>query len=508
MRPPAAPIPIVLTVLAILGLLLTGSGARAQTGPAGADGAGVPDLRDSAGIALTWLSITNWLVEAGDTRILLDGYLTRIDRRLVEADGSSHGPPVTDTAELRRLLSRALPDLRLDWILVGHGHWDHAFDVPAIARMTGARIAGSRTVCHQATALGVDPARCTAVEGGEELSLAGNVRARVIRWQHSGDPTTEAGRLLATPLELRSPPPVDPGTGGLRPGFLEDYPNGGGVRAYLLTIDEGDRESTLFWSNTGNPQAWDVAFPADTAVLRRAGVNLGNLEPAPFDIPTRDLLQAALREEGLLGVDAWIGAPTPAHVRQVVPVLRPRVFIPQHWDDFWTDMRHGVGTTFDASRIRPFLDSAGVRLVVPEMYYATLDGRRWAASGSSDEGRRDGAAASLERDRANNLLRFTAGLAGGLVLGATWPLALFASEAVIPLSGLGLVVLSSEAGSRVPPPDLAARARARGAEYAEGFAGGFADQRRGARRRAAWTGGGLGAAVATVWLITVLRSYP
>ena len=146
----------------------------------------------SIDVGLTWLSITNWLLEVGDTRVLLDGYLTRIDRRLVEADGSSHGPAVTDTAELRALLTRAVPDLRVDLILVGHGHWDHAFDVPAIARMTGARIVGASTVCHQAVALGLAAHRCTAVEGGEVVTV-GDVRVRVVRWHHSGDPGTGAG---------------------------------------------------------------------------------------------------------------------------------------------------------------------------------------------------------------------------------------------------------------------------------------------------------------------------
>ena len=331
---------------------------------------------ESPEVSLTWLSVTNWLVEAGDTRILLDGYLTRIDRRLVEADGSSHGPAVTDTAELRRLLARAAPDLRLDWILVGHGHWDHAFDVPAIARMTGARIAGPRTVCLQVEALGLEPGRCVPVEGGEVLELDG-VRAHVVRWHHSGDPGTEAGRRLGSPLELRAAPPVDPATGGLRPGFLEDYPNGGGGRAYLLSIGDDRTAGTIFWSNSGNPAAWDTALRADTAFLRAAGVDLSNLEPAGDRRPTREILAAALAAEGLDGVDVWIGFPGAEHVRQVVPSLRPATFVPHHWDDFWTPISSGVGRPFTGEAIRPYLDSAGVALVIPAAYYERLGPERW-----------------------------------------------------------------------------------------------------------------------------------
>lgn len=320
------------------------------------------------GVRLTWLSVTNWLLATDETRVLLDGYLTRVDRRLVEADGSSLGSARTDTAELRRLMAPALPELRLDRILVGHGHWDHAFDVPALGQLTGARIVGSRTVCHQATALGVPAGECGPVEGGEVLDVGPDVRVRVVRWHHSGDPATEAGRRLGMPLELRGPPPLDR-TGGLRPGFLEDYPNGGGSRAYLITVRTAGRPITLFWSNSGNPHAWDVPVPVDTAALRATGVDLSNLEPAPAPRSARQALAAALEAEGLDGVDYWIGFPGLDHVRQVVGTLRPRTFVPHHWDDFWSPMDEGPGERFENARLEAFLDSADVHLVVPESYY-------------------------------------------------------------------------------------------------------------------------------------------
>lgn len=352
--------------LAIAALVLLGGLALLMAfpllGPVG--GKARPDAA-----RLTWLSVTGWLLEAGDTRILLDGYLTRIDRSLVAADGSSLGTAVTDTAELRRLLVPALPGLQADWILVGHGHWDHAFDVPALARLTGARIAGARTVCHQAVALGIDTARCTAVEGGEAVAAGPDVRVRVVRWHHSGDASSASGRRLRAPLELRSPPTVDPETGGLRPGFLDDYPNGGGARGYLITVTTATGPVTLFWSNTGNPDAWDTPVPTDSTYLHAAGVDLSNLEFAVADRPTRDGLAAALRDEGVDRVDLWIGFGGAAHVRQVAETLRPRAFIPHHWDDFWSSMDHGPGATFDPATLAPILDPLGTRITVPAMYY-------------------------------------------------------------------------------------------------------------------------------------------
>jgi L-ascorbate metabolism protein UlaG (beta-lactamase superfamily) len=365
-----------LLIAALLGATACGAprGAPEESAEAPGVPATVTGATTGPGVAetrLTWLSVTNWLMEVGDTRVLFDGYLTRIDRRLVEADGSSHGTATTDTAELRRLLEPALPDLRLDWILVGHGHWDHAWDVAAIARLTGARIAGARTVCLEAEALGVPPARCTAVEGGEVLRLGDDVRARVVRWHHSGDPATEEGRRLSAPLELRRAPVPDPATGGLRPGFLEDFPNGGGARAYLVTVGGAPAARTFFWSNTGSAAAWNTAVRADTAALRAAGVDLGNLVAAPPGPPSREALEAALRDEGITEVDAWIGFGGAAHVRQVAALLRPRALVPHHWDDFWTSMTQGPGRGYSAAAVQPFLDSAGIRLVIPE-YYGTL----------------------------------------------------------------------------------------------------------------------------------------
>src|SRR5699024_5122834 len=87
---------------------------------------------------LTWLSVSNCVLEVGGTRLVLDAYVTRVDPSLLTADGLSPRAARSDTARVRRLLEPAVPDLRLDAVLVGHGHWDHAFDVPSVARLTGA----------------------------------------------------------------------------------------------------------------------------------------------------------------------------------------------------------------------------------------------------------------------------------------------------------------------------------------------------------------------------------
>lgn len=324
---------------------------------------GLPDA-----VSLTWLSVTNWLLEAGETRILFDGYVTRLDRRIVNADGTSNAPATIDRTTLARIAEAVIPDRRLDWVLVGHGHWDHAWDAPGWAVLTSARVGGSRTVCHQAVAFGVSADRCTAVEGGEVIEIGSAVRVRVVRWHHSGDSTTN-GRRLRAPLELRAPPRAGAGANGVRPGFVEDYPNGGGSRAYLVTVRTRGGPVTLFWSNTGNPQAWDAVVPIDSTELRGQGLDLSHLEWAPSSEPTRDALIKAMRAEGITSVNVWLGWAGAAHVRQVVNVLRPAAFIPHHWDDFWEPIFLGVRRPYSAPSVTEVLAANDIRSLAPVNYF-------------------------------------------------------------------------------------------------------------------------------------------
>jgi hypothetical protein len=237
-------------------------------------------------------------------------------------------------------------------------------------------------VCHQTVALGIDVGRCDAFEGGEAFDVGEHVRVRVVRWHHSGDSLTESGRRLRAPLELRGPPPPDSATGGLRPGYLEDYPNGGGSRAYLITVRTTNGPVTVFWSNTGNPQAWNAPVPADSALFRELGIDLSHAEWAASSAPTREALAEALRAEGLDGVDVWIGFPGEEHVQQVVATLRPRAFLPHHWDDFWEPMLDGLSAPYPAADVNAALDALGVRVFVPA-YFETF---RVDTAGMTSEG--------------------------------------------------------------------------------------------------------------------------
>ena len=62
---------------------------------------------------------------------------------------------------------------RADYILVTHGHLDHALDAPYIAIKTGATIIGNETVANLARAYDVPDAQLVVVRGGEDYEFWG-----------------------------------------------------------------------------------------------------------------------------------------------------------------------------------------------------------------------------------------------------------------------------------------------------------------------------------------------
>ena len=83
-------------------------------------------------------------------------------------------------------------------------------------------------------------------------------------------------------------------------------------------------------------------------------------------------------EVGLESVDLWIGSAGLAVVELVVPVIRPKAFLPIHWDGLWGAFEDGVSRPFSSAALEAFLTEAGVELVAPVQY---MDRWRLDASG-------------------------------------------------------------------------------------------------------------------------------
>ncbi len=324
-------------------------------------------------VLLTWMSVTNWLCEVGTTRILTDGYITRIPQDAFSGVGfATAAPTKPDEPAIRRLIDALGSSGKIDFILTGHSHFDHSFDTAVWAKLTGARIIGSRSTCLQAVAQGVPSSQCTAVEGGEVLPLGDHVTVRVVRWNHSGDVSTPMGRVLYTPMELVKSPIVPAGAAGLRPGTLQDFPNGGGARAYLFTITTATGPVSWFYSNTGNADTFQRAAAIDEQFFTTQGFSLDNLVFATQEAAPQDNLRAAMKAAGLDGVDVWTGFSDQRLAEVVGTILRPKVHIPHHWDGLFSSFFSGVPFPYTsvagADGVATALKAQSIALLPPQQY--------------------------------------------------------------------------------------------------------------------------------------------
>jgi L-ascorbate metabolism protein UlaG (beta-lactamase superfamily) len=104
------------------------------------------------GVRVAWLGTAGFAIEFDGHVVLIDPYVTRAS--LLRLAG--HVRP--DEEAIARYVPRA------DAIVVGHTHFDHALDVPAIARRTGARVFGSRSSAALCRSRGIPDEQIDIVE--------------------------------------------------------------------------------------------------------------------------------------------------------------------------------------------------------------------------------------------------------------------------------------------------------------------------------------------------------
>ncbi|MEC8425321.1 MAG: MBL fold metallo-hydrolase [Myxococcota bacterium] len=282
------------------------------------------------GIELTWLGVTTWLLRTPHQTFLLDAYLTR------GAPGAVASGP--EAAALLDLVMRAEEIDGIDHILVGHSHFDHAWDAGTAARQTGATVWGSATTCHIAAAQGLAGGRCRVVSDGDILDLGGGT-AEVVRTSHWGPDTPSGAHGVWTE------PPAGPEEVGLAPH--------GGVLGFLLEL-EGNR---IFVHDTLGP----VDAEDGSGFDYRAGLDRIAAGPP---------------------VDLWIGAVSLATDASMLDpylrALRTPAVLAHHWDGVVPDPRQPLLQSFSAQVfVGDALESAGAALSAPRAYGERLvfDGR-------------------------------------------------------------------------------------------------------------------------------------
>jgi L-ascorbate metabolism protein UlaG (beta-lactamase superfamily) len=124
-------------------------------------------------VSIRWLGTAGYELVCDGVTLLIDPYLTRVSLRQFAF------------GRLRPDLARIQAEIRgADAILVGHSHFDHVMDVPAIAQLTGARVYGSRSTANLMKAAGLPDAQVVECAGGEIFEV-GPFRVRMVPSVHS-----------------------------------------------------------------------------------------------------------------------------------------------------------------------------------------------------------------------------------------------------------------------------------------------------------------------------------
>lgn len=309
-------------------------------------------------VEMTWMSIANWYVKIGDKRIMMDAYISRVPEAAFVAPPAypkdlyayTKEPYGVDRASIEKVRDAVLGGDKLDMLIVGHSHFDHSWDTPTWSRLTGAPMIGGASTCLQAQAQGVAAAKCRSVSGGEKISLGDGITMRVVRFNHSGDASNPIQHFAR---ELYRPPVPDAKTGGLRAGVGEDYPNGGGNRAYLFTIDRPEGQLSFFVNNSAS------AFDLDKDIV---------VDGQSYGSPLANLA-AAMKDAGLTQVDAWIGTGGKPVAELIVPVIRPKTYIPNHWDGLFNPFWAGLPYPFKDDDLQAYLQAQKVDIAAPKQYF-------------------------------------------------------------------------------------------------------------------------------------------
>jgi hypothetical protein len=209
---------------------------------------------------------------------------------------------------------------------------------------------GGMSTCLQAAAQGVAAAQCRSVSGGEKIALGDGITMRVVRWNHSGDASNPVQHFAR---ELYRPPVPDAATGGYRAGVGEDYPNGGGNRAFLFTVDSAEGQLSFFVNNSASAFDLDKDIAVDGVSF---GSPLGNLA-------------AAMKDAGLTQVDAWIGTGGLPVAELVAPVIRPKAYLPSHWDGLFNPFWAGIPYPFKDDALRGYLAAQKIAFVPETQYF-------------------------------------------------------------------------------------------------------------------------------------------
>jgi L-ascorbate metabolism protein UlaG (beta-lactamase superfamily) len=262
----------------VLDWLLRGDLRHARDSGAAADfNARARGLPLPQGVTLGWLGTAGFALGYQGHTLLIDPYLTRVGaREALFGKGALRSDPA--------LIDRYVPAASA--VLVGHTHFDHALDIPEIARRRGCKVYGSRSLAHLMSLHGLKD-RAVEVEHGRVHEI-GPFRVTFVESLH-------AKLLLGRAI---------PSDGELTCDHLDDL-RGGSFRCgqvYGLLIE----------------------------VAGATFYHLGSAELIEARIPCRQVDYLLL---GIAGRSF-----SQRFTQRALRALAPRFVVPHHYDDFFTPL--------------------------------------------------------------------------------------------------------------------------------------------------------------------------
>lgn len=229
------------------------------------------------GLELEWLGVAGYRLTYEGVSILVDPYVSRVPLRSVLL----RRPALPDHDALARYVKPPGP---VAGILIGHTHWDHAVDAPALARKYDAPTYGSDSLArlmalHGQTSVVVEPRRRYEL-GPFTVSFTPSRHSKLI----FGRKVPFAGPLTCEDVHALSP-------GAYKCGAVY------GIRIEVAGI-------ALYHQGS-------------------ADLDDAELQHAPVDVFLA----------GVTGRQV-----TPRYWERILPKLDPRVLVPTHYDDFFAPL--------------------------------------------------------------------------------------------------------------------------------------------------------------------------
>jgi L-ascorbate metabolism protein UlaG (beta-lactamase superfamily) len=244
------------------------------------------DLGLPAGLEVTWLGVSGYRLTFEGVSLFIDPYLSRVPLRALLLRRTA----LPDHAAISRYLATTPGEVA--GVLVGHTHFDHAVDAPALARMFDTRAYGSASLVHLMALHGLAD-RAIEVVPHRSYEL-GPFRVRFVPSRHS---KLLFGRRVPMDGELTC-----------------DHLHGLAPTAY--------RCGAVF------------GIEIEVGGLRLYHQGSANLDDDELRIAPVDVFLA-----GVAGRTV-----TPHYWERVLPRLDPRVVVPTHYDNFFAPL--GARETF------------------------------------------------------------------------------------------------------------------------------------------------------------------